>query len=607
MRYVKMLRSELRLFAVLRLRASRYAQDDKGGLGRESLVMRKLCCALALCFGVLLPPSVVADSRYIIDDNVLIHLRDGATVSAIVVRPGGVTAKLPAALVFTIYADPAHDLERMKYAADRGYAGVIAYSRGKLNSPDRIAPYEYDGRDADGVIGWIAKQPWSNGKAGMYGGSYNGFTQWAATKYMNPALKTIVPWVAENPGNGLPMQDNVFLLVNYAWVYYVTDNKLLDDALYRDPRWRALNDTWYASGRSYRDVPAVAGMPNPWLEKWLRHLSYDGYWQAMLPYRSDFARINIPVLSITGYYDDGQVSALGFYKDHYSFNRFARDYLVIGPWDHFNSQHSVKDDVIRGYRIDPAAHINTPRLTFDWFDYVMRGKPRPALVADRVNYEVMGANVWRHASSIGTMGARSQRFYLTDAKVGRRYYLLTPREPASVRGLLQRVDFADRKTSNNDSYPDPIVGRKPDFSNGYLFATQPFSETADVSGVTGAIRAVANKRDVDLGIALYEISPDGRLFELSDFIGRASYAADMSKRTLLTPGKPFSVSLDQMTLFSKRVEKGSRLLLSVNVNKNAFAEINYGTGRDVSGEDIHDASVPLQVRWLTSSYIDLRL
>ncbi len=42
------------------------------------------------------------------------------------------------------------------------------------------------------------------------------------------------------------------------------------------------------------------------------------------------------------------------------------------------------------------------------------------------------------------------------------------------------------------------------------------------------------------------------------------------------------------------------------MNKNAFAEINYGTGRDVSGEDIHDASVPLVVRWLTSSYIDVR-
>jgi len=48
-------------------------------------------------------------------------------------------------------------------------------------------------------------------------------------------------------------------------------------------------------------------------------------------------------------------------------------------------------------------------------------------------------------------------------------------------------------------------------------------------------------------------------------------------------------------------------LLTVNVNKNAFAEINYGTGKDVSTESINDAGPPLQVDWLTSSYIRLRL
>jgi hypothetical protein len=68
-----------------------------------------------------------------------------------------------------------------------------------------------------------------------------------------------------------------------------------------------------------------------------------------------------------------------------------------------------------------------------------------------------------------------------------------------------------------------------------------------------------------------------------------------------------AIPFDQDYLFSRLVAKGSRLLLTVNVNKNAFAEINYGTGKDVAKEDIHDAVLPMQVDWLTSSYIRLRL
>jgi len=544
-------------------------------------------------------------ASYIVDDHVLIRTPGGVTLSAVIVRRNGVAAKQPVALDFTIYANPERDVARLHYAADRGYVGIVAYTRGKVNSPQPIAPYEFDGQDADSVIDWIVKQPWSNGKVGMFGGSYEGFTQWAAAKRASAALKTIVPWVAENPGNGLPMQNNVSLLVNYAWIYYVTDNKYLDETTYALPRWRALNERWYASGRAYQDVDSVAGRPNPWLHKWLQHPSYDVYWQSLLPYRSDFARINIPVLSITGYYDDGQISALAFVHDHTTFNPGARDYVVIGPWDHFGTQRRVKPGVLRGYRIDPVAQIDTPKLTFDWFDYIMRGGSKPALVRDRINYEVMGANVWRHAPSVNAMGTL-RRYYLTGTSVSRRFSLLSSREPVAVASLHQRVDFADRTTSNNDSYPYLVVGKKPDVSNGLWFVTQPFAKSVAVSGFDGVIKAIVNKHDVDVGLVLYEMLADGRLFQLSNFIGRASYGADMSRRVLLTPGKVATIPIRGAMLFSKRIAKGSRLLLTVNVNKNAFAEINYGTGKDVSTEDVGDAKVPLEMQWLTSSFIELR-
>jgi uncharacterized protein len=550
--------------------------------------------------------SPAKSANYIIDKNVVIHADDGATLCALVVRPAGV-GPWPTALEFTIYVDPANDLSKLEYAASRGYAGVMAYTRGKgecIRQTQRIVPYEDDGRDANSVIDWVAKQPWSSGKVGMMGGSYDGFTQWAAAKFANKHLETIVPIVPNNPGNGLPMQNNVFILPNYAWVYYVTDDRMLDDTTYKDPKWASLPMRWYRSGRSYDDVDAIAGVPNPWLHIWLRHPGYDAYWQGMSPYRGDYARIRIPVLTIDGYYGDS--TAIGYFKDFQRYNPAARNYLVAGPWDHFGSQGRSKPSVLRGYRIDPVAHIDTWKLTFDWFDFAMRGKPRPALVRNRVNYEVMGENRWRHVSSLDAMGTQ-ERFYLTATKASGQFYLLSTVPNTRVRALAQEVNLADRTTMNDDSYPYLILGKKPDLSNGYAFVTAPFSQAQEVSGLDGVFHLRVNKRDLDVGIALYEMLPDGQLFQLTYYTERASYAKDMSVRQLLTPGKETAIPFEQDYLFSRLIRPGGRLLLTVNVNKNAFAEVNYGTGKDVATESVKDAGAPMNVDWLTSSYIRLRV
>jgi putative CocE/NonD family hydrolase len=540
-----------------------------------------------------------AQKRFVIQ-RVSIPSANGIRLAAIVVRTRGARAGLPAALVFTIYAQPKVDTLRAEYGAARGYASVTTYSRGKAWGSGTLAPYEFDGRDADRTISWIAKQPWSNGKVGMYSGSYNGFTQWAAVKFHNAALKTIVPYVANNPGNGLPMENNVFLLVNYAWPYYVSNNRYLDDAAYDDPALRSLNERWYESGKSFREVPSIYGRADPWLEKWLDHPSFDGYWRSMVPYKEDFSRIDIPVLTVTGYYDDGQGSALNYLKDHYAYDKHAAQYLVIGPYDHFGSQAAHKDDVLRGYPIDPVAQFSTQKLTFDWFDWIMRGGPRPAMLANRINFEVMGANVWRHVVSIQAMATRRRRYYLTPR-------VLSTQALRAPSFMPQTVNYADRSTVNgNDYYPSPILGAKPDLSRGLVFVTSPLRRATEIDGFfTGHLEATINKRDMDIEAVLYQILPDGKVMHLSYFLGRASYGDDLVTRHLFVPGEIRTIAFDRSRLVSRYIEKGSRLMLVLDVVKSPFAEINYGTGGDVSREDIHDAEVPLTVRWATSSYITI--
>ena len=153
-------------------------------------------------------------------DDVLIKTRDGATLSATYALPSPMPAgPVPTIMVFDIYTNPEAQKKSAEEFAARGYAGVVANVRGKHLSPDAIVPYEHDATDTHAVLDWIVRQPWSNGKVGMIGGSYLGFSAWAATKKKHPALKGIAVSAAAIPGQGLPMYNNVFLSANYQWAF----------------------------------------------------------------------------------------------------------------------------------------------------------------------------------------------------------------------------------------------------------------------------------------------------------------------------------------------------------------------------------------------------
>ena len=157
---------------------------------------------------------------------------------------------------------------------------------------------------------------------------------------------------------------------------------------------------------------------------------------------------------------------------------------------------------------------------------------------------------------------------------------------------------------NNDYYPDPIIKNNYGLAGGLSFISEPMTESIIIAGqFSGILKVKINKRDMDVGVTLYEVLPDGRYFSLAYFLGRASYAADMSKRKLLIPDKIESIPFQRSRMVCKRIEKGNRLLLVLNINKNSFAEINYGTGKNVSGETIADAGAPLKIEWFNDSFI----
>lgn len=571
--------------------------------------MKKILLLLAIISrGVTLFAQNVPQTdaeRYIINDSVFIKTPQGHMLSAVAVRKRDVAGPQPAALFVFIYSDVKRSLAEAKYAADHGYVGVVADVRGKRLSPEEVAPYEHDAEDVYEVIEWVSKQPWSNGKVGMYGGSYSGFAQWAGLKYkVHPALKTIVPYVSAIPGMGLPMENNVFLNANYGWAFYVTNNKYLDTATYNNQqRWRDLNDNWYKSGASYRKIDSVDHAPNKWLQRWLRHPGFDKYWQSMIPYGKEYAKINIPVLAFDGYYDDGQTSGLYYLRQLAKYNPNADYYLVLGPYDHFGAQRGGEAN-LRDYKVDPVALINTKEITFQWFDYIMKHGKKPAILKDRINYEVMGANRWDHAPSLEKMHHSMLKLYLSNVKKDDQFKL-SAQKPAGLAYLEQEVDLADRTTMNSFAYPYPII-QKDIYSNGFTFMSDSLKQPLIVNGAfIGQLTAAINKKDFDYSVVLYEVMPNGEYFELSYFVGRASYAWEINHRRLLQPGKITAIPFSNTKVVSRQLSRGSRLLVVINVNKNRFCQVNYGTGKDVSTESIADAKIPLKVKWYNSSYIEV--
>lgn len=552
----------------------------------------------------VLQTSITDD--YTIQD-MLIETRGGAKISALVVRKNQATEPQPVLLQSTIYArDKEWDVRSLKESADRGYVGVMAYARGKRSSPNDIWPYENDGNDTYDVIDWVSKQSWCDGRVGMFGGSYNGFTQWAATKKLHPALKTIVPYVANRPGMGVPMENNVFINPNYEWAFYVGNNKYLDTTAGNDrQRFREMQNTWWESGAAYTKMDSIDGTPNKWFQRWVSHPSFDAYWQKMAPYREDFTQIDIPVLSIDGYYNDSQNSGLYYLREHYKYNPNAEHYLIIGPYSHFGAQRNGSE-VINGYKVDDDALINTKDITYRWLNYMFKNGNKPEELKDNINYQVMGANEWRSASSLATMSNDHLKLYLTDQK-SEDVYALGAEMPSIKSFLSQEVDFTDRETSTNSYYyPDPLILDEVGTTSGFSFISEPFEKSILVNGsFLGELKVSINKKDFDYGVTLYEVLPDGRYFHLSYIIGRASYAEDITQRKLLQPNTIETIPFSNTHLVSKKLSKGSRLLVYVNVNKNPFSELNYGTGNVVSKETIKDADEPLKVKWYTDSYVEI--
>lgn len=527
--------------------------------------------------------------------GVKIPLRDGVKLNATIFKPKDST---PVPVIFTLtpYISDTY-YPRASYFAQHGYVFLLVDVRGRGNSGGDFEPFANEGRDGHDVVEWIAKQPWCNGKVTMWGGSYAGFDQWSTLKEFPEHLSTIVPAAAAHPGIDFPYFKNIFTLYDMQWLTY-TSGLTPQVNLFGDGEfWQAKNLEVFRGHIAFSELDRVVGNPSPVFHKWLQHPADDSYYDAMVPTIADYAKMSVPILTITGDYDGDQAGAMTYYRAHTkngSADAIARHYIIIGPWDHAGTRTPNRD--VGGLHFGQASVLDMNDLHRQWYDWTMKSGAKPEFLKKRVAYYVTGEDVWKYADSLETLANSKRTLYLSSNGFA---------TDAFHSGSLR--DTAPGDQGNDKLTYDPLDTRPADvedngpglvsqadalnlFGAGVVYHSEPFAEATEISGfVKFSVWLSMDVPDTDLAVNLSEVLPDGRSVALTSDLMRARYRESIRQAKLVTPGAIERYDFAGFTFFSRKIAKGSRLRLVVEAINSPGIEKNYNSGGDVANETAKDA------------------
>ncbi len=556
------------------------------------------------------PSPAKPSANYNLRWGVKIPLRDKVEINATLYlpkMPDGSQPKTPVVFTLTPYiSDSYHD--RAAYFASHGYVFALVDVRGRGNSSGEFEPFAQEPRDGHDVVEWLARQPFCNGKVAMWGGSYAGFDQWATAKELPPHLATIVPAAAAHPPLDYPSLDNVGETYDVQWFTF-TSGHTGQGHLFSDQKfWRTKFLDAYKKHVPFKSLDSFVGNPSPNFQRILKHPTADAYYDAMAPTREQFAKISLPILTITGQYDGDEIGAMAYYRDHMrnaSPEARAKHFLIIGPWDHAGTRTPTDD--VAGVKFGPAAIVDLNDLHRQWYDWTMKNGPKPTFLKNQVAYYLLapgnsGANgEWKYANSFENLTANTTNFYL-DSKNGDangvfRSGALTEKQPEQgadqfvydpldiSRGENVEGVESNEKTANVDQSYALSIGK-----DGLVYHTAALpSETPLIGCPKLTLWVSIDTPDTDLEADLYEIQPDGTSIALWSDIRRLRYRESLRQSSLVKPGEIVRCEFGPGLFIARRLMKGSRLRLVISCTNSIFWEKNYNSGGVVADETAKNA------------------
>ncbi len=435
--------------------------------------------------------------------------------------------------------------ERAAKLATHGYVVAEENFRGTQLSEGVYVGYRALGwgeqKDGYDSVEWLAKQPWSNGKIGTFGGSQAGYAQ-----------------------NFLAVTEPPHLVCQF-----ITDGGLsLFHLGYRLGGITRAKRFLGANLEAARD-PAQA---RQYLVTQLQHPDYDEYWQQE-DCKRHFAEMNVPATIVASWYDFMSVEGVeAFMGRQHRGGPHARGQqkLVIGPWLHGGTKVGTK---IGELEYPENAYWDVDAKMIRYFDYKLKGKQTGADKDPAVRYYVLGANQWRDADD-WPVKAQDTSYYFQSAGS------LSGRKPDSATSSTEFI--------SDPEHPAPMPGRN------YLAARdgREFEKNPDVRTFTselltqpvewtGKIRAElyvsSSARDTDFIARISDVYPDGRSIMILESIRRARYRDSFEHPTLLTPGKIYRVAFD-LGWLSQVFNPGHRIRVAIAGNGADFYEPNPNTG-----------------------------
>ncbi|MCL4562759.1 MAG: CocE/NonD family hydrolase [Chloroflexi bacterium] len=531
--------------------------------------------------------------------GVKIPLRDGASLNATIYRPKGMHESLPVIFTLTPYiADSYHP--RAMYFARNGYVFALVDCRGRGNSEGQFEPMANEPQDGYDVVEWLAQQPWSNGKITMWGGSYGGYDQWATLKGFPPHLETIVPVASAYMGVDFPLSGNITFPYMMQWLTYtsgVTPNaNLFGEQGFWIEKFREL----YLSHRPFKELDRIVGNTTTFFQKIISHSTPDAYWDGMCPTEDDFHRFNLPILTITGSYDDDQPGAMEYYRKHMQLGTpegKAQHYLLVGPWDHPGTRTPARE--VGGVKFAEACMLDMNKLHKEWYDWTLKGGQKPEFLKKRVTYYLMGAEEWKYADSIDEIDTEKRRLYLNSNQGRANDVFQSGNLDEALAGASQPdayiYDPLDVRPAEleREMIKDYLVDQRRVlnlFGNGLVYHTQPFVEATEITGwLKLAVWVSLDVPDTDFLATVYEILADGSSIQLTTAQLRARYRQSLRVEQLVVPGEINLYEFNGFTFFSRQIARGSRLRLVFCSPNTIFLEKNYNSGGVVAEESEKDA------------------
>ena len=295
------------------------------------------------------------------------------------------------------------------------------------------------------------------------------------------------------------------------------------------------------------------------------------------------------MLTTTGYYDADQSGALYYYKNLKKYNPKARQHLVIGPYNHGSAQW-MPQAMYNGKELEDNAQIALYKYVIKWFDWALKGKALPSFYKDNVNYFNVGKNEWKAAPSLEAIVKNNKRFYLDLKATGSKYDARSLSEsiPAGDGQLTYRHDIHSTMDSMLLFASGEIKGADDSvhaFNRSLFFETAPFAQDMMLGGFLSArLYASLNVPDADIYIYYEEVDAKGKAHDLGYDFMRTRYRNSNEKPELMQPGKIVPLNFTHPFLNIKKIAKGMRLRISINVDNSPFNEKNYGFGGEVSKE-----------------------